>query len=101
VVQPQAVGFLHLSAVYLITWFAAFMGTVLGGVYVGESALYTDVPGVNKNKDYLYVSRRGKGPRRRGRAAGRGGGLVGCLGWATIEQLAPDSHALLLSVGGV
>lgn len=50
VIQPRAHGSLHLAAVYVLVWLAAYLGTYLGqGAYVGEARTHhasadTDVP---------------------------------------------------------
>lgn len=37
VIQPQALGDLHLAVVVLLAFLGAWFGTVLGGAYVGET----------------------------------------------------------------
>lgn len=63
-VQPQAVGPLHLAAVYVLVWLGAYLGTYLGGAFVGESYTYFDTAGISPYPNTLYWKVRGRGPPR-------------------------------------
>ena len=72
-IQPQSAGPVHLAVVYVLAWVGCFLGTYLGGAYLGEASTYWNSAGITDypNKFYSNVST--------GHPAGKGG--LG-LGWS-------------------
>lgn len=54
VIQPQAVGAWQLAAVYALVWLGAYLGTYLGGAYVGETNTYLTSAGLPTYPDSMY-----------------------------------------------
>lgn len=77
VIQPQALGDLHLAAVVVLAFLGAWFGTVLGGAYVGETYTFYLSSGLAIPNPMYWKASEGWGGHSMGTAWAR---RVGCSG---------------------